>query len=890
MLIALLPSCGDPQPPVDDPWIGWDAGFELEPPLPPEPPTLTPCLDGWQDVAADDAEDVATCEPWPEGGSPAAHPQMTPCPEGWRVVPPASEEGTTTCDPWPEDGAETCASGTAHFPGESACRSVGTTCPTGGGEWAEELPTEGEVLFVLAGAASGGDGSREAPFSSISEAASTARSGSIIALSKGTFDEAVSLRPRVTLWGACAGETVVTCSEPSENGATIRIRGQGAVVRNLTVSGNRLGVLVSGISLSVHLEGVVIDDAESFALGVADGARATANGLVLRDTRPLSGSGQLGRGLQIEGGGEVELSRGVISGNREAGVWITGADSTLIMSDTTVVDTSPGLDPASGFGVFAHEGAHLELERTVLERNNWRALSISGAGTTASIVDVVMRDTALDAEETPGLGLYIANGAEVEATRCALSNNRSFGVLVTDPFTFASFTDVVVRDTNPLDYDDPLVRMGRGMWVTEGARAEIGRGLFERNEEFGLIVSSAGSTASLSDIVIRDTRSRIVDNGMGCGLAAHAAATIDLDRGVIERNRLAGLYAEGADTSITARNVVVRDNLTLAGEQMGWGAFALAGAQVVVEGGDFEANQGTGMLAHGTGTVITASDIVIRESMATEGGLFGRGASAEEGGELRIERALIDGNRDIGAYASDAGSSLHLTDVLIRDTDATSDGYFGRGIEVIRGARSSITRTLVLRNREIGILVGGAESSLRAEDVTVRDTSANRLGEFGRALQIQDGARLELTRALLERNREVSLFASAPGTTALVEDIVVTNTLERECAVDDCSDSPTGIGVGVYGSAHIELYRFAINHNVLCGLQLAHGTNYERERYEDGGTIDLHEGEISGNRIGVNVQTEGFDIDRLLDDVVCSDNERNLDTDELPVPEVGEVM
>jgi len=88
----------------------------------------------------------------------------------------------------------------------------------------------------------------------------------------------------------------------------------------------------------------------------------------------------------------------------------------------------------------------------------------------------------------------------------------------------------------------------------------------------------------------------------------------------------------------------------------------------------------------------------------------------------------------------------------------------------------------------------------------------------------------------------------------------------------------------------VEVDRFVISHNVLCGLQLAHGATYEREPFEEGGTVDLHEGEISHNQIGVNVQTEGFDIDRLLDNVICHENVRNLDTTELPVPEVGSIL
>ena len=49
--------------------------------------------------------------------------------------------------------------------------------------------------------------------------------------------------------------------------------------------------------------------------------------------------------------------------------------------------------------------------------------------------------------------------------------------------------------------------------------------------------------------------------------------------------------------------------------------------------------------------------------------------------------------------------------------------------------------------------------------------------------------------------------------------------------------------------------------------------------------MDLHHGEVSGNLIGANVQTEDFELARLQDDVTYADNERDLDTALLPVPD-----
>lgn len=52
-----------------------------------------------------------------------------------------------------------------------------------------------------------------------------------------------------------------------------------------------------------------------------------------------------------------------------------------------------------------------------------------------------------------------------------------------------------------------------------------------------------------------------------------------------------------------------------------------------------------------------------------------------------------------------------------------------------------------------------------------------------------------------------------------------------------------------------------------------------------GGTIDLHEGVVADNPIGINIQTEGFDLGRIRDRVTWGPNHVNLATTRLPVPE-----
>ncbi|MCZ7686077.1 MAG: DUF1565 domain-containing protein [Sandaracinaceae bacterium] len=138
----------------------------------------------------------------------------------------------------PEAGASSCAGGEAHFQGEAGCAPLGA-CPAG--EWADGLG--GDVLFVRAGA-SGGDGSRASPFGTIAAALAAARAGTIVALSKGSFDEAVVLSSGVSLRGACAAETRLTAA--GSGGAVVEVTASGAALEGLTIAGaDRIGLRVS---------------------------------------------------------------------------------------------------------------------------------------------------------------------------------------------------------------------------------------------------------------------------------------------------------------------------------------------------------------------------------------------------------------------------------------------------------------------------------------------------------------------------------------------------------------------------------------------------------------------------------------------------------------------
>jgi hypothetical protein len=182
--------------------------------------------------------------------------------------------------------------------------------------------------------------------------------------------------------------------------------------------------------------------------------------------------------------------------------------------------------------------------------------------------------------------------------------------------------------------------------------------------------------------------------------------------------------------------------------------------------------------------------------------------------------------------------------------------------------------------------MGRGEQKLRQHrllDAELEDET----GIWGRGLQVMHGADVDLTRTVLEHNQELGLIAVHPGTEVIGTDVVIRDTIERGCVTSSCEGRGHGCGLAAIGEGHIDLTSFLITGNVLCGVQICYGADDETGPFTVGDQVDLHDGVVSNHPIGVNIQTGDYDIARLMDNVLFTDNDTNLDSYDLPVPDMG---
>ncbi len=644
--------------------------------------------------------------PWLDVGVPPIG--LTPCPEGWRDV---TGGDVTECHPYPEGGAETCATGDAHFPGEPGCRAIGDSCPTG--DYATTLPSGDRILYVLAGAAAGGDGSIASPYAGLSDVNwNSATAGTTVALGKGTYEGTMALRAGAHVVGACAAETIITGTDsPIPSVVTVTNAGVPAVIENLAIAGaSQWGVRVES-GRSLDLRGVRVSGASQIGMvAVGTGTAVTLTDVVIEGT--LRGGASAFGALFVQDGAQAEVVRVLVRGNEGQGLFADGIGTRVTLTDVAVQGGAPAFGTGLGSrGVTAQGGARLEASRLLVSTVRDVGIFLGETDTAVILTDTVVENTQpRSGDARGGRGIDVRAGGFLEASRVLLSENREAGFAAVEEGTAAVLTDVVVRDTQPQQSDR---RHGVGVGVRLGASLEASRVLVSGNRAEGIFVAGAGTAVTLADAVIQDTQPRESDGLFGRGIEVLDGATFGATRVLVSRSREQAVLALGTGATVTFADVVVRDTLPRANDDFGGGAIGaqsearIEGERVLVEGA-----RGLGVMAAAGGMVnlrdVTVSGVELTACASTtcpDDG-FGYGVAAVSGA-LRLERFHV-------LHAATCGVFVAPIDLFGEDPVPAMDP----SIDLVSG---------VISDSEIGacVQVDGYDLDRLQDDVQYRDNGTS---------------------------------------------------------------------------------------------------------------------------------------------------------------------
>lgn len=704
-----------------------------------------------------------------------------PCPEGWASEPASMDPRVPTyavCVP-PEVPSQ-CQEGLWPRAGAQACASVGDPCPEG---WptAESIRArvpafDGTLVYIQADA--DGDGTRDAPFGSLGAAQQELEPGDILAV-RGALSGEVGLAG-VALVGTCASESVLT-------GAVSLA--QGAALTDLTIDG---AVDVA----QGRLERVVV------RTGGIDAMDAELRDVVVADVEP--GGARNGNGITIRGTTQAE--RVTVWRATNIGVHVLGAAeiSDLLVADTRPIDAAP----FRGRGVQV-EGAAV-FRRTVLVRNRNSAVFAIGDAE-ASFEDAYLAETRGDeAAGTFGDGVTAAAGASVTLRRAVLRGNRNSGVTAIADGAQLHLEQVVISDTA----NGAVNGFGDGIHLEESGQVSGHEVLLVGNHGSGIAAFQEGTQVELTDLVVAATLPNL-EGAFGRGIGLQEGSVGRLERVLLIGNTEAGIYMSGP-SELSAVDLAVRST----GPDPSTGEFGYAlnvggGASASVSRCTASASTASGVVVGDPGTRLTLTDCRVDGTRASDAG-DAAGVTVQTGGRLEAERLALVGNEGVSLTVLRTGAEVVGSDILIADGVPRQDGLGGRGMEIGLGGRANLARLEIRDCRELGVFVDGSGSALELLDGTVTGIEASEAGLGGRALNVQDGARLQAQRLHLADNRDAAIFAAGRGTEARLEDAVALRT-----GPDAAGEF--GRGVVVQGEANLALSRGVVRASTESGVFVSGG-------------------------------------------------------------------
>jgi hypothetical protein len=611
----------------------------------------------------------------------------TQCPAGF--VPDPSGWGCADVLP-----AQACTGATMEVLGQASCQPVG--------DCSAPFPPAGATLFV--GPSVTPDATH---FTTIGAAIAAASPGAVIAVDSGTYTESLSVTAPLSLVGRCAA--MVTVQAPATDAAGLDVAGAKATISGLTFQGHRPGVVVEK-GAQATLSGLVVDGNRDVGLLVQDAATtATVSSSVVRGTLNPNGYGW---GAYASLGGSLVMTSSAIVGNIELGLTLTDTGSTANVTGVVVRGTTAD---SSGMGnAIGVQAGTLTMHTSAVVANQGVALSVSGAGTSATVTGSILRDTASAPDGTGGNGLVAGDGANVAVHSSWFVRDAEVGVSVSGKGTTVTLDGCDVIDTQP----NGQGQFGAGLGVQEQGSLKVTGSAIVKAVYYGAFVSDTGTVGEYDQSLFSDITEDAVDH-LGRGVDVQGGG-----KGVLQGTTVANTATESllVDSTDGAADLDATQVLVLGGNPAAYvrlgGSMELTRSALVgaLDVGLYLTADGSSTGVHSQATV---TDSVIRDVQLVGGdngmGVVSGGIVSLTGVTIRnvYGASVLAGNNsgpDGGLTTS--GSKVTMQSCVVRDTKLQpgQDGY-GVGVVGLDGTLFQV-EGCTIENNVIGIGIQSATGSV----------------------------------------------------------------------------------------------------------------------------------------------------------------------------------
>lgn len=686
-----------------------------------------------------------------------------------------------------------CEAGYGCVPGGAACTlaqlEAGEGLPAGLG--ACEAATVAGAVAVAAG-------------ESLAEALAGAPSGATILLAEGTWSEALELSQPVQLLGACAGATVLA--------GGLTVSAAGVELRDLSVGAATIeGELVGhGVRIA---DTWTIEGDVTLTASALDAEIAVAGGTLALVGVVASGAGER-PGIEVSGGGSLDVRASVFTGHWERAIAATGAGTRITGLDVRIEATSAppeererGEDPPElplHGGLAVDEGAGAWLEGVETYELGTRGVASRRPGEVAlvgwahegpgaqpegdafgwgHVGEGALLLVGSHLRDAWGTGIAVADGPEMAIAGTVIEGSRfrqggqefqDFGAGVLG--LFERFSMVGSRVTDNVAWGVAL-RWGQN-WLADT--------LVDRNE--GVAFSKGGNGIRLDG-----SGTSLIE---GCRLHRNTFAGLYLDDAyvalrdtVIDDTQPVPLTQETAATGITyGGNRAVVDML---GGRLSGHALGLIGFEGVarLRGVELSGNQWTGVIVQDTmgdedpkGTAAHLVGTVVEKQVGLNGA-YGLGAfTINPGNLLQLAGSVVRENHFAGVMGMEQARARVVGSLIEGQLpDETLESY-GVGAAAILDGHVDVVASLLRGNAVAGMAIVQGSGTLESSVVSQTEPTIYLDPESGDEVDLADGV-LALDAISLEI-RDCTL-ADNPRAGLLVDqtpDIVIERTLVADNA------------------------------------------------------------------------------------------------------------
>jgi len=242
-----------------------------------------------------------------------------------------------------------------------------------------------------------------------------------------------------------------------------------------------------------------------------------------------------------------------------------------------------------------------------------------------------------------------------------------------------------------------------------------------------------------------------------------------------------------------------------------------------------------------------------------------------------FERVRIEKSRGNGIFLR--GSSLNGKDLTIKSITSDGLGNNGFGMQLLEGSESSIKNLSVVSAEKAGLLLdGNCRADIDGFEI-VSTKSDSLSGEFGVGAGVQDGAELSARNGVFSANRESGVLVI--GADVSLKNVEIKGTKPRECSkAKKCvfaPDTDFGHGISLYSLSILRFDALALSGN-------NNGLNVENSEIFSSGAGDIF---FNRNTTAVNAwNINDWDkLERNLSNSSFCENETVFTADLQPVRE-----